>query len=66
MKDKLEFHVTKIMFTSEIIQFPFVLISREGHECDSLVIQVNMRLKMDLTATGCVDVDGNRLGNCRV
>jgi len=25
-----------------------------------------MRLKMDLTATGCVDLDRTRLGYCRV
>jgi hypothetical protein len=38
MEHKLEFHVTKIIFTSEIIQVLDVLISGEGYECDSLVI----------------------------
>jgi hypothetical protein len=38
MEDKLEFYVKKYMFTSEIIRVLGVLISREGYECDSLVM----------------------------
>jgi len=54
------------MSTNEIIQVLGVLISLEEYEYDSYVMQVNIRLKMDLTATGCVDVDRARLGYCRV